>query len=140
MKNSRKTFIIGHLSKRIIEKWHLDISIDKEIYQSVGLYKHIYKHINEYISNESADYTLKHIKDIIAYPDYVSYNLKQKSIEYYKYLLDPISVVVQQSKDDTLYVASVYPVKEAKIRNRKKKEHQILEQILIDKYKYNEVA
>lgn len=88
-KKNRK--IVGTLDKDIINKWILSEPKDLKIYQSTGLYKHIFKHIKEYSSIDSANYTIDHIEDIIANPEYISYNIKQKSIiekqliEKYKY-------------------------------------------------------
>ena len=135
-KKSKK--VVGNLSRDIIEKWYLEEPKDLQIYQSVGLYKHIFKHIEEYASIDSANYTMDHIGDVISNPDYVSFNLKQNSIEYYKTLLEPVSVVVQRDEEDLLYVASVYPVTMTKINNRKQKETKIIEERLLEKYRYKE--
>lgn len=132
--------IVGILDKDIIKKWILEEPNDLKIYQSVGLYKHIFKHIKEYTSIDSANYTIDHIEDVIANPDYVCYNPKQKSIEYYKKLLEPVSIVVQRDENDLLYVASVYPVTETKIKNRILKEDKIIEKQLIEKYTYKETV
>lgn len=130
--------VVGILDRNILTKWILEEPIDLKIYQSMGLYKHIFKHIEEYSSIDSANYTMDHIEDVISNPEYVSYNPKQKSIEYYKTLLEPVSVVVQKDNQGILYVASVYPVTETKINNRRQKEDVIIQDRLLEKYKYKE--
>ena len=138
MGKKRSVKIVGSLEKSIIKKWILEEPEDIRIYQSMGLYKHIFKHIEEYSSIDSANYTMDHIEDVIANPEYVSYNPKQNSIEYYKTLLELVSVVVQTDDDGLLYVASVYPVTETKINNRKAKEESIISQRLLEKYRYKQ--
>lgn len=138
MRKRKEKKVVGVLEKNIIDKWILDEPNDLKIYQSIGLYKHIFKHIEEYSSIDSANYTVDHIEDVIANPEYVSFNPKQNSIEYYKTLLEPVSVVVQKDDQNLLYVASVYPVTETKIKNRKQKEDIIIQDRLLEKYRYKE--
>lgn len=138
MGKNKSVKVVGSLEKSIIKKWILNEPEDIKIYQSMGLYKHIFKHIEEYASIDSANYTMDHIEDVIANPEYVSYNPKQKSLEYYKTLLEPVSVIVQTDDNNSLYVASVFPVTETKINNRKLKEESIISQRLLEKYRYKQ--
>lgn len=138
MSKKQNKKVVGILEKSVIDKWILDEPVDSKIYQSMGLYKHIFKHIEEYSSIDSANYTLDHIEDVISNPEYVSFNPIQNSIEYYKTLLEPVSVVVQKDEQNLLYVASVYPVTETKINNRKQKETAIIQDRLLEKYRYKE--
>lgn len=128
--------VVGYISDDIAKKWLLDDCKGKAIIQSLDLYVHIAKHAKEYKSIESVNYTIEHISDVINDPDYVFYNEETKGIEYYKKLLENVSVVVQTSNKRDLYIASVYPVTEIKIDNRKNKEKEVLEKRIIDKYTY----
>lgn len=54
--------------------------------------------------------------------DYVYYNEEKNGLEFYKNLMEKVCVVVQIVDKRELYIASVYPVREEKISNRKYKE------------------
>lgn len=135
-KRERILKTVGSVSDAIVDKWHIEECRGKVIVQSMDLYIHIAKHASQYISIDSVNYTIEHIEDIIKTPDYVFYNIENKSIEYYKMLIENVSVVVQNTKKREMYVASVYPVKYGKIENRKKKEKETIDKILLDKYTY----
>lgn len=113
---------IGILSEKIAKEKGLDIHAGKKIVQYEGLLKHIAKHEKEYISIESCEYTINNISTIINNPDYIFYNKNKNGLEFYKNLIEKICVVVQIVNKRELYVASVYPVCEEKISNRKYKD------------------
>lgn len=94
----------------------------KKIVQHEGLLKHIAKHEREYTSIESCEYTINTIQNVIKYYDYVYYNEEKNGLEFYKNLMEKVCVVVQIVDKRELYIASVYPVREEKISNRKYKE------------------
>ena len=84
----------------------------KTIYQSVGLEIHIKKrHPNcvRYLDN---------ISDILASPDYIGHNPKESnSIELIKCYADNIKVAVKlDAKNNHLYVASLYDIKDSKLQ------------------------
>lgn len=107
--------------KLAIEKG-LEKHIGKKIVQYDGLLKHIAKHSKEYISIESCECTINNLSTIIKNPDYVYYNKEKRGLEFYKSLMEKVCVVVQIVNKRELYIASVYPVREEKISNRKYKE------------------
>lgn len=113
--------LVGKISKKVIRKWDLYDYENKYIYIVEGLYKRISKHFDEYISLDSVEHTLKNLYNIINNPDFVYFNTKQCSIEFYKKLYENVSVIIKESKDGYLYIASVYPVTVTKIMNRKKR-------------------
>ncbi len=86
------------------------------IFQSVGLYKHLVKRHPDELEN------LKYVPLIIANPDYIGKNPKENSsIELVKKIGENIQVCIKLDKDgDYLYVASVYEISEAKVKNRLK--------------------
>ena len=57
-------------------------------------------------------------------PDYVFYDKSKKGLEFYKKINSNILVAVRVDNGKELKVKSVYPIKETKIENRKKKEEQ----------------
>ena len=91
----------------------LDINLPCEtIYQSVGVKSHVEKNHLEYIKY------LDNIPDIIASPDYIGRNPREdKSIEFVKCYEDNIKVAVKlDTKNDYLYVASLYEIKDSKVK------------------------
>ncbi len=127
---------IGYVNDDIIKKWFLDECRGKEIVQSLDLYIHIAPHAKQFLSVDSFNYTIDHVVDVINAPDYVYYNVEKHGIEYYKKLLENVCVVVQNTGKRELYVASIYPVSEVKIRNRKLNEEETIKKQSLKKYGY----
>ena len=138
MKKRKIVKTIGYVNNDIIAKWFLDDCVNKPIVQALDVYIHISQHAEQFISVDSFNYTVDHIIDVINSPDYVFYDINKKGIEYYKKLMENVCVVVQTTNKRELYVASVYPVTETKIRNRKLKENKMLEKLALEKYRYKE--
>lgn len=114
--------VIGLLSENIAMECGLEKHANKKIVQYEGLLKHIAKHEKEYISIESCECALNNISTVIKNPDFVFYNKETHGLEFYKSLIEKVCVVVQIVDKRELYVASVYPVTEKKITNRKYKQ------------------
>lgn len=110
------------LEEKIAIEKGLEKHSGKKIVQYEGLLKHIAKHESEYISIESCEYTINNIASIIKDYDYVYYNKEKQGLEYYKKLIEKVCAIVQIVDKRELYVASVYPVREEKISNRKYKD------------------
>lgn len=128
----KKTKFVGSLRPEVAYEIGIPEHSNKEIIQTSSLYKHITKHIDEFLNLDSYNYTISHVSDVINDYEYVFYNSEQDSIEYYKKLLENVSVVIKLHESKTyFYVASIYPVTEMKIENRKKK---IPNKQLYDKY------
>lgn len=127
---------VGYVSDEIIKKWCLDECTGKQIVRSLDLYSHIEPHKEQFISLDSFYHTIDHINDVIESPDYVFYDMDKGGIEYYKMLMENVCIVVQTSNKRDLYVASVYPVTETKIKNRKNKEQDAIDKLLLEKYRY----
>lgn len=113
--------IIGYVSKKVCDDLNLEEQIGKSIKMTAPLLEHIAKHSEEYESVESCLYTISNVSDIINDPDYIYFNNKNNSIEFYKYLKEYVSVVVKVTNKKNLYIASIYPVKKSKIDNRMEK-------------------
>ena len=113
---------IDILSEKLAKEKGLENHAGKKIVQHEGLLKHIAKHESEYISIESCECTIANISTVVKNPDYVFYNKEKNGLEFYKNLMEKVCVVVQVVNKRELYIASVYPVPEKKISNRKYKE------------------
>ena len=85
-----------------------------DIFQSDGLKKHIAKRHPQHISY------IKNITEIISSPDYIGTNPReQNSIEFIKRYSENILVAVKlDSKDNYLYVASLYNISDSKLIRR----------------------
>ena len=104
---------VGKYNEEFNKQLNINLPIN-EIYQSDGLVKHISKRhpgFEKYMSD---------IPDIIANPDYIGTNPKEKdSIELIKILDDNILVAVKLDKNDNrLFVASLYNISSSKLKNR----------------------
>lgn len=126
---------IDVLSDKLAKEKGLEEHSGKKIVQYDGLLKHIAKHEKEYISIESCECTINNISTIIKNPEYVYYNEKKKGLEFYKNLMEKVCVVVQIVNKRELPVASVYPVHDKKISNRKYKEQYNKHVISEDEFK-----
>ena len=82
----RITKIIGTISNEIIEKYQLYEYKNIKIVQSLDLYVHISKHVLEFTSIDNYNKTINNIENIINDPDFVYYNKKRNSLQYYKKL------------------------------------------------------
>lgn len=105
--------IVGHY----IEKFN--IATDQmipcgPIYQSDGLRIHVQKHHPD--TTELIDL----IPDVIQFPDFIGRHPKEaNSIELVKILERNVMVCIKLDlKRDYLYVASVFPISEGKLKNR----------------------
>lgn len=108
-------FVVGQYTDKFNQATNQNLPCGN-IFQSEGLYKHIIKrHPNE-LEN------INYIPQIISSPDYIGKNPKEsKSIELVKKLENNVQVCIKLDKDgDYLYVASVYEISEAKVKNRLK--------------------
>ena len=123
----RITKIIGTISNEIIEKYQLYEYKNIKIVQSLDLYVHISKHVLEFTSIDSYNKTINNIENIINDPDFVYYNKKRNSLQYYKKLDENICIVIKLilRKNKNCYIATIYPVSEQKI-------NKIIEQSYIE--------
>lgn len=113
-----ETKIVGYVSKKVVEELNLKEQIGKAIKMTPSLIEHIAKHSKEYKSVDSSLYTLANLSDIINDPEFIYYNRKNNSIEYYKKQQDYVCAIVKITNKKNLFMASVYPVKKSKIDNR----------------------
>jgi len=91
-----------------------------EVYAAPGLIKHIQKHTDKF-SEAILNDLFGTMKSILSTPDYVGCDPKQEgtSLELIKKIDDSILIALQfDITEKYIFVASLYPVTEAKIHNR----------------------
>lgn len=117
--------ILGEINNHIIEQWELYEHKNKKIVIYPEAKEHSKdRHINDYPSIEDYYIVMDSLEKIIQNPDYVFYDKSKKGLEFYKKINSNILVAVRVDNGKELKVKSVYPIKETKIENRKKKEEQ----------------
>lgn len=128
---------VGFVSKNVANQWKIPEQHNKPIIKSKNWYKtHGTKHKKEFKSPYNFDQAIKNIPDIIKNPDYVFYNEEEKGLEYYKRIIEDVTLVVRVTGKKVLYLATIYPSSSTKLKNRKIKEIEITEADIIEKYRY----
>ena len=79
---------------------------------------HCNKHKNDFNSEQSYNKSIESIPIIIEKPDYVGYNKKNDSIEYIKRIDELTLVAVRLKTKGDLFLRSVYPISEIKLKNK----------------------
>ena len=124
--------ILGEINNDIIDKWNLEEYKGKKIVIYPEAKQHSKDaHLDQYSSKEDYYFVMDSLEKIIKEPDYVFYDKSKSGLEYYKKIRGNILVAVRIKSGKELRVRSVYPVKQVKIDNRKKKE---LEMKMYNKY------
>ncbi len=106
--------IVGTYKEEFNNKLGVSLPIGN-IYKSDGFIKHIQKRHANYVNY------IGNIPDIINNPDYIGTNTKEpNSIELIKvYPQDNIQIAVKLDiSQNSLYVASLYPISQSKLNNR----------------------
>lgn len=117
--------ILGKINSDIIRQWELYDHKNKKIVMYEDAKEHSrLKHLNEYDSEEDFHVVMDSLEEVIKKPDYVFYDKSKKGLEYYKNINTNILVAVRVDDGTELKVKSVYPVKQEKIENRKRKEEK----------------
>lgn len=121
MKNGDR--IVGNVAKNIADYWEIPEQSGKIILQGEDwLLKHGAKHKKEFKCIYNFNQAIENIPNIIKNPNYVFYNEKEKSLEYYKKLKEDVSLVVRVTGKKHLFIATIYPASSDKVGNRKNKE------------------
>ncbi len=106
---------IGFIKKTIKSKLNISTHTDK-IFISDGLIKHLEKR-----NHQNMFEYLDDIENIIANPDYIGVNPREKetSLEYVKILSDNVLVGVKlDMKNDYFYVATIHEISNLKLQQR----------------------
>ena len=73
-------------------------------------YSHIEKHKGEFYSVESYQQSVDSLADIIANPEFISFNTKNASLEFVKFISENTLVAVTISTSEELKVKTMYPI------------------------------
>ncbi|MDD4608367.1 MAG: hypothetical protein PHD10_04490 [Bacilli bacterium] len=128
----KKAKTIGHIDSNEAIKWHLPELANKPIFLFSGVDRHAKKHYEQYqLGEKSKNYTMSNIRNVINNPEYVSYNTIHSSFEYYKMLMEYVTITVKplDKVDDGFCVSTIYPSSLEKMNNRKKNENAIIMEI-----------
>lgn len=122
---------IGILEPTIAEYWGIPEHKNKPILVYNDRKQHVIDHhLDDFGSVEQIDKVYNVLNIIIKKPDYVFYNSKTRGLEYYKNIENDVCVAVRISPGKTLKVRSWYPANISKIKNRKKKENEYIEELI----------
>lgn len=111
--------IVGYIDENIAKL--AGIKYNGNVYAAPGVIKHIKKRHKNELTKNILDNLLDTIKDIVKNPEYVGRGNKKvgTSIEFIKKVDKNILVAADLDiKEGYLYIASLYPIKRAKIENR----------------------
>ena len=118
---------LGVLKESIADYWNISEHKNKPILVYEDRMQHVIdKHLKDFGSLEKIEESFNNLSDIIKKPDYVFYNKKSNSLEYYKKIENDICVAVRVNPGKVLKVKSWFPANKGKIENRRKKEDQII--------------
>lgn len=129
---------VGEVSEEIADYWEIPQHKKKIIFETMKLYNHVLPHKEQFINDDSFYKALDSVEEIIAEPDYVFYDEIKQGLEYYKLLDEYVMLVVQTIDKRELPVASIYPVTQTKINNRKLREEKMKQEKIIEKYMYRD--
>lgn len=108
--------IVGCIDKKISDL--ANIEYQGNVYAAPGVIKHIKRRHKNELSREILDNIIDTIKVVLKQPEYVGCHNKKvgQGIEFIKKVDDNILVATELDiKEGYLYIASMYPIKQAKI-------------------------
>lgn len=111
--------IVGCINKEIADL--ANIEYQGNVYAAPGVIKHIKRRHKNELSEEILDNIIDTIKVVLKQPEYVGCHDKKVGgcIEFIKKIDDNILVATELDiKEGYLYIASMYPIKQAKIDTR----------------------
>lgn len=140
--------VLGTISEELANKWqHLELANDSILLFS-GIHKYAKKHYDQFaLGEKSKNYTMKHLREVINNPDYVTYSIKNNGFVFYKELMEYVAVTVKPTNDypDVFCISTIYPSSKDKVMEKIKCEKKIISKIkkeqqkkLLEKYKYKE--
>lgn len=130
--------LLGYVSEAVANYWEIPEQKLKPIIQGKDwLNTHGKKHKFEFKSEYSYNQSIANLQNIIQNPNYVFYNKEENGLEFYKKIIEDVTVVVRVTGKKKLYLATIYPSSSTKLKNRKIKEIE-LDNELMEKYLYKE--
>lgn len=142
--------ILGIINEELAAKWMHPEFANKTIMLFSGIHKHTKKHDDQYeLGEKSKNYTMKHLKEVITDPEYVTFSIKNNGFVFYKKLMEYVAVTVKQTNDypEVFCVSTIYPISREKVIEKIKAEKKLISKIikaqqqeLLEKYKYKETV
>lgn len=140
--------MLGNISEDLAIKWqHPEVANDTILLFS-GIHKHTKKHDEQWeLGEKSKNYTMKHLREVINEPEYVTYSIKNNGFVFYKELMEYVAVTIKPTNDypNVFCVSTIYPTSKDKVVDKIKNERKIMSKIikkqqeeLLEKYKYKE--
>ena len=116
MQRNKQILKVGELNQNIIDVLNLNEK-PRNIKFAYDRISHCEKHKTDFINEISYNRSMEAIPKIIKNPDYVGFNKKNNSIEYIKMIDDLTLVAVRLKTSGDLFLRSIYPISEAKLKN-----------------------
>lgn len=111
---------VGYLRRKMANE--LGIEFTGVIYASPGVLKHIVKRHGKQLDRRTKDNILEWMKKILEDPDYVGIYKNERgqtAIEFIKTVYTNLLLGVEvDEKNEYIYVTTMYPITDKKIRNR----------------------
>lgn len=111
---------VGYLRRKMANE--LGIEFTGVIYASPGVLKHIVKRHGKQLNRRTKDNILEWMKKILEDPDYVGIYKNERgqtAIEFIKTVYTNLLLGVEvDEKNEYIYVTTMYPITDKKIRNR----------------------
>lgn len=112
--------ILGKVDKEIAIKCGIPDYAEKKIVLYPNDKKHCEKrHLSDFANKKHFYYAMSNLDYIIADPDFVYYNKKKDTLEYYKDIGQDISIRIRVENGPELKIKTFFPVEKAKIEDRK---------------------
>lgn len=113
---------LGKVSKEIAIKCGIPEHSNKKIVLYPNDKRHCEKrHLKDFANKKHFYYVMSNLDYILAYPDFVYYNSKKDTLEYYKDIGQDISIRVRIENGPELKIKTFFPVEKDKIEDRKTK-------------------
>ena len=117
LQDKKQMLKIGELKQEIIDILQLDVK-PRNIKIAYDRIPHCEKHKKDFVNEQSYNKSMELLPDIINNPDYVGYNSNNNGIEYIKRIEELTLVVVRFKEKGDLFLRSVYPISEIKLKNK----------------------
>lgn len=114
--------ILGKVSKKVATTCGIPEHINKKIVLYPNDKRHCEKrHLQDFSNKKHFYYVMSNLDYIIAEPDFVCYNKKKDTLEYYKDIGQDISIRVRVENGPELKIKTFFPVEKDKVEDRKAK-------------------
>lgn len=124
--------LLGVLTEDIANKWKHPEFANNSILLFSGIHKHAQKHFDQFaLGEQSKNYTMKHLREVINEPEYVSYSVKNNGFVFYKKLMEYVAVTIKPTRDypDVFCISTIHPSSYKNMMKEKRNEQKIMNKI-----------